>query len=168
MIYEHGGHIRNVTRDEDWQRLAPVQAIRDLMTPSMFDRLEKGRRYNAQFNSRIEWDEDDGLAVTVECLPCDPDRVLHDEIIPTDLIQFFVDHWDVLLTLPVKLMVTYCLTFCDEPIPAITQINSRIGEAEWAIRDLKNHRPADVSDGLSRGLLAWSVIVVTFNFSGSL
>ena len=155
MIFEFQGHLRNAVRPEDWERVAPAQAIRNLMTPSMFDRLEMGRRYNLQLNFAICWDEDDGLAVSSECLPCDPAIVLHNEVVPETLNTFLLDHWDALLQMPVKIIVIFCLAMCDEPIPAITLLNCRIGEAEWALRNARAVRPVTIGEGLSRGLTAW-------------
>ena len=155
MIYEFAGHIRNAVNAEDWERVAPVQAIRDLMYPAMFDRLELGRRYNLQLNATISWDEDDGLSVTSECLPCDPTAVLHAEVIPSTLETFIVDHWDALLEMPIKIVIIFCLALCDEPIPCITLFNCRIEEAEWCLKDAKTVRPVTIGEGLSRGLKAW-------------
>ena len=152
MIYRHGGHLRNAVGSQEWREMQPVQQVMSMMSPDTFDRLHLGVKYNCQLNASVEWDEDVGIAVTMERLPMNPEGVLHSFAIPAPLDEFLSDFWDCLLGLPCTYAVEYCFGLCEEAVPCVTLVNTRIAEEQYQKRKYAGH---PLIETLSRGLRAW-------------
>ena len=152
MIYRHGGHLRNAHGSDEWRLMQPIQTVKSMCTPDIFDRLFLGRKYGCQLNYSAEWDEDNGVAVTMERLPMDPTGVLHSFAVPAPLDEFIVDFWDNLLGLPAVHAVEYSLRLCQEAVPCVTLVNTRIAEEEYEQRKYQDY---PLVETLSRGLKAW-------------
>ena len=152
MIFRYGGHLRNVVGSDEWREMEPIQKVKNMMTPDVFDRLYLGRKYCCQLNHSAEWDEDLGISVTMEQLPMDPTGVLHSFAIPADLEEFLSDFWHQLLGLTCGAAVEYSLKFCKTPIPCVTLVNTRIAEEDYEKSKYGDH---PLVETLSRGLKAW-------------
>ena len=138
--HEIGGNLIALENSSNWRTVGKVLNLKNSLSPTDFDMGPKGIKYGVNLNVAVLWSREFGLTTNTECLPTNPDSVLHNKINRVSW-KTFCDDWLNRDTFTNEIGITAkaALKMCFEPFTAINIFTRR----DAYKYDRKGHLKAD-------------------------